>query len=109
MGIYHTGIEILGTEYAFGGNTTSRASGVYQLYPRTHEGFEFKYSIDLGEVKSEDLPNGTVRPGHVNFFQDVNPLIQKLSDRYIACDYDLLLKNCNHFSAELITILYGGK
>ena len=36
VGIYHSGVEILGTEYAFGGNTTVRSTGVYSIPPRSH-------------------------------------------------------------------------
>jgi hypothetical protein len=53
LGIYHTGVEIYGVEYAFGGNTTVRSTGVYQISPRSHQSFSFKYSIDLGEIPAE--------------------------------------------------------
>jgi len=42
VGIYHTGVEIYGSEYAYGGNTTVRTTGVYQIPPRSHAAFEFK-------------------------------------------------------------------
>ena len=55
VGIYHSGIEIDGLEYAYGGNTTIRGTGVYQIYPRTHEAFYFKCSIDLGNIPEKDF------------------------------------------------------
>lgn len=33
LGIYHTGIVIQGSEYHYGGNTLSRASGIYTTPP----------------------------------------------------------------------------
>jgi hypothetical protein len=41
-GIYHSGIEINGMEYAYGGNTTMRGTGVYENYPKDHSTFSYK-------------------------------------------------------------------
>ena len=53
LGIYHSGVEILGTEYAYGGNALSRATGVFPMTPRCHSTFKFKKAIDLGEIPLE--------------------------------------------------------
>ena len=34
VGAYHTGVEINNTEYAFGGNTTLKTTGVYEITPK---------------------------------------------------------------------------
>lgn len=34
VGIYHSGIEINGQEWSFGGNTMIRTTGVYACYPK---------------------------------------------------------------------------
>jgi hypothetical protein len=48
IGIYHTGVEVGGTEYAYGGNTLLDATGVYEIAPRKHEAFVFRESIVIG-------------------------------------------------------------
>jgi deubiquitinase DESI2 len=35
LGLYHSGIEINGIEYAYGGDPSSSASGVFQTLPMT--------------------------------------------------------------------------
>jgi deubiquitinase DESI2 len=39
MAIFHTGIEINGSEYAYGGNALLDSTGVYEMRPRKHEVF----------------------------------------------------------------------
>ena len=34
FGIYHSGVEINGQEWSFGGNTMVRSTGVYACYPK---------------------------------------------------------------------------
>jgi hypothetical protein len=50
MGIYHTGIEVNGTEYAYGGNALLTGTGVYEIAAKKHEAFVFKESIQVGVV-----------------------------------------------------------
>ena len=46
MGIYHSGVEIGGIEYAYGGNALMKTTGVYlSRYPKRHEVFRFRESI----------------------------------------------------------------
>ena len=42
MGIYHTGIEINGSEYAYGGNALLDSTGVYEMRPKSHDVFQFR-------------------------------------------------------------------
>jgi hypothetical protein len=53
MGIFHTGIEVSGVEYAYGGGSVS-ASGVYTQTPRQAppgSNWRFKMSQRLGKAK----------------------------------------------------------
>ena len=42
-------------------------------------------------------------------FQIFHCLIPSLSSKYVANQYDILLKNCNHFTDELLTKITGGE
>lgn len=46
------GVEIDGSEYAYGGNSEHDGTGVYEIIPRQHDVFTFKLSIKIGEVNS---------------------------------------------------------
>jgi hypothetical protein len=45
----------------------------------------------------------------INFNRDIQPILDDLMDEYRANKYDLLLRNCNHFSDDLIKRVYAGK
>ena len=91
-------------EFAFGGNSTVRTTGVYQIEPRSHGNFEFKYSIELGEMNPKDFDCK-----NISFDQHVWPILVTLMDKYGANKYDLLSMNCNHFSNEFINMLFKSK
>ena len=55
LGIYHSGIEIGGREYAFGGNNTLRTTGVYENYPKDHSAFTYKETIEMGEIDPKEF------------------------------------------------------
>jgi len=38
LGLYHSGIEINGVEYAYGGDPSSNSTGVFQTVPLTVSG-----------------------------------------------------------------------
>ena len=107
----------MGTEYAYGGNALSNATGVFGMTPKCHTNFEFKLSIDLGEIPVDDFfankkrckGASTQKYSSIIFNRDIQPILDELSDEFRANKYDLLLRNCNHFSNALIKRIYGNK
>ena len=61
VGIYHSGVEINGQEWSFGGNTMVRTTGVYACYPRENMNFTYKTSIDLGEIPDKEFMDAEAR------------------------------------------------
>ena len=55
LGVYHTGVEIGGLEFSFGGNTMVRGTGVYATYPKQNANFSYKLSIDMGEIPIQEF------------------------------------------------------
>ena len=53
MGIFHTGIEVNGSEYAYGGNSLMSTTGVYEMDPRNHDVFRFREQREAGIVVIE--------------------------------------------------------
>ena len=90
-GAYHTGVEISGVEYAFRGGDGA-GTGVFTHTPRQlPEGFEgavFKESVDMGGTKMMAQ-------------SELRSIVKQVSKKWPAAQYDLLARNCNHFSTEL--------
>ena len=107
VGIYHSGVEIYGKEFAFGGNSCMKQTGVYELRPRNHNAFEFKTSITIGDLDPKDFP--AALNGKISYQRDIWPIINEVSDKYRAYKYNMLMMNCNHFSDEIIHRLFKGK
>lgn len=88
FGIYHTGLEVYGTEYAFaGGDTTS--SGIQPQQPRyMPSGAPWIYK------KTEKVGTTTMTRAQVQ------TLISNMGREYPANTYNLLARNCNNFSDD---------
>ncbi|GMT12298.1 hypothetical protein PFISCL1PPCAC_3595, partial [Pristionchus fissidentatus] len=96
VGIFHTGIEIYGVEYAYGGHPYP-FSGIFENSPQDAEelgeNFKFKESILIGET---------------DFYQkDVRDLIKALGMDFRGDRYHLISRNCNHFAGVLAKTLTG--
>ena len=107
VGIYHSGIEICGLEYAYGGNSCMKQTGVYELMPQCHSAFTFKTQHELYDLDPKDFK--TCKNGRLDFDRDIWPLLEELMDKYRAYKYNMLNFNCNHFSNEFVNILYKGR
>ncbi|KAK6139447.1 hypothetical protein DH2020_026801 [Rehmannia glutinosa] len=92
-GIFHSGIEIAhGLEYGFGAHEYP-TSGVFEVEPRSCPGFMFRRSIMLG---STDMSRSEFRS-----------FMEHLSNKYHGDTYNLISKNCNHFTDEVCLRLTG--
>ncbi|XP_033115862.1 deubiquitinase DESI2-like [Anneissia japonica] len=96
LGVFHSGVEVFGKEYAFGGHPFPM-TGIFEILPRDVDDlgqqFRFKESICLG---STDLTE-----------DQVMKVVDCLGKKYPGDSYHLIHKNCNHFTQELSQILCG--
>ncbi|GLT58152.1 hypothetical protein SLA2020_310710 [Shorea laevis] len=94
LGIFHTGVEVHGIEYAFGAHDYP-TSGVFEVEPRKCPGFKFKKSIFMGTTRME--------PAQVREF------MERQSLSYNGDTYHLIVKNCNHFCEDICYKLTGNR
>jgi len=83
LGLYHSGVEIFGTEYTF-----ADTAGVFSHPPKAVPNAKFRQQIDLGSCD----------PG------SVQSAISALSsdEKFGPNDYNVIQNNCNHFSKALV-------
>eukprot|EP01132_Coremiostelium_polycephalum_P006633 gene6633-8205_t len=87
IGAFHSGVEVYGVEYSFGGHEFS-FSGVFEIEPKTANGVIFRESILIGETNHS--------------YNQVQSIIDKISEEFSGLSYHPLQKNCNSFSDEFV-------
>ncbi|CAK7268249.1 hypothetical protein SEPCBS119000_002964 [Sporothrix epigloea] len=92
--LLHSGVVIGGKEYAYGGHDRHGTTGVYWTTPRT------------------EPPGGTFRCEILQGFalatsEEIDSIIRSASEEFHGPSYNLLTKNCNHFTAYLCRKLTG--
>ncbi|KAI1768806.1 DUF862-domain-containing protein [Hypoxylon sp. FL1150] len=92
--LLHSGVVINGKEYAYGGHDQRGMTGVYWTRPKT------------------EPPGGTFRTEILHGFTfatqaEIDSIIRHASDEFQGTAYNLLTKNCNHFTSYLCLKLTG--
>ncbi|ALC50025.1 CG12231 [Drosophila busckii] len=97
LGIFHTGVEVYGVEYTYGGHTFD-SSGIFSMTPRSAEpelGEQFRY-------------RESIQLGYTQFTQsEVLRIVEQMGCQFPGNSYHLTNNNCNHFSNKLTHILCG--
>lgn len=94
FGVFHSGAEVYGCEYAYGGHNNSH-SGVFEIAPRDvaalgEESFRFRETIVIG---------------YTDFDQDdVKQIVEQFGVKFRGDKYHLLHQNCNHFTDALTRV-----
>ncbi|KAF2791782.1 DUF862-domain-containing protein [Melanomma pulvis-pyrius CBS 109.77] len=86
--LLHSGVVINDKEYAYGGHDQPGLSGVYWTKP------------------GQEPPGGTFRLAVLHGFsfrpeEELKAIIQEASEQFQGTSYNLLTKNCNHFTSYL--------
>lgn len=92
LGVYHSGVEVHGIEYAFGAHEYP-STGIFEGEPKQCEGFTFRKSILIGKTDLGPL--------------EVRATMEELAEIYKGSSYNLITKNCNHFCDEICIKLTG--
>ncbi|PSS31356.1 DeSI-like protein [Actinidia chinensis var. chinensis] len=92
FGIFHSGVEVHGVEYAFGAHDYP-SSGVFEVEPRQCPGFMFRKSILIGTTCLD--------------VDQVREFMERISAHYNGDTYHLIVKNCNHFCKDICYKLTG--
>ncbi|EOX98565.1 PPPDE thiol peptidase family protein, putative isoform 2 [Theobroma cacao] len=94
LGIFHTGVEVHGVEFAFGAHDYP-TSGVFEVEPRQCPGFKFRKSIFMGTTCLDPV--------------QVREFMERQSASYHGDTYHLIFKNCNHFCEDICYKLTGNQ
>ena len=92
--LLHTGVVINGREYAYGGHDRRDLTGVYWTKP--------KMEPPGGTFRCEILQGFTLASA-----AEIDGIIREASEEFLGTAYNLLTKNCNHFTAHLCQKLTG--
>ncbi|KAI8630603.1 DUF862-domain-containing protein [Xylariaceae sp. FL1651] len=92
--LLHSGVVINGKEYAYGGHDKRGMTGVYWTRPKT------------------EPPGGTFRTEILHGFTfatqaEIDSIIRRASAEFDGSAYNLLTRNCNHFTSYLCQKLTG--
>ncbi|KAK4152449.1 PPPDE putative peptidase domain-containing protein [Chaetomidium leptoderma] len=92
--LLHSGVVINGKEYAYGGHDRRGLTGVYWTKPRTEP--------PGGTFRCEYLHGFTLAPQN-----EIDAIIREASEAFLGTGYNLLTRNCNHFTSYLCERLTG--
>ena len=90
LGLHHSGVEIMGTEYSF-----ASGAGVFESPPKVAPGARFREQLELGAYDGGSA--------------ELKKVIAELRDDFGPDQYNIIRRNCNHFANALSWKLLGRK
>jgi deubiquitinase DESI2 len=95
IGVFHSGVEVYGVEYAFGGHYDD-LSGIFTSPPKQAQGVVYRCSVELGHTP---FPRETV-----------DAVVDAMgSKQFLGNNYSLINNNCNNFSQAFVQCLMTEK
>mmetsp|Transcript_36507 Transcript_36507/g.93048 ORF Transcript_36507/g.93048 Transcript_36507/m.93048 type:complete len:245 (-) Transcript_36507:26-760(-) len=88
-GAFHCGVEVFGLEWSYG--DYEQGTGVFNCRPQCCEGHTYSESVNMGKTSMLEA--------------EFKARMKMMEVRWLGKDYDLLKKNCCHFSDEVLTLL----
>ncbi|CAM9582847.1 unnamed protein product [Chrysoparadoxa australica] len=88
VGVYHSGVEVGGYEYTFASD-----AGIFAHSPREGPGATFSHAVTIGKFEGG-------RKG-------IDDAIEALRSDFDGNSYNLITRNCNHFSEAFCQKLMG--
>ncbi|KAI0394705.1 DUF862-domain-containing protein [Xylariaceae sp. FL0594] len=92
--LLHSGVVINGREYAYGGHDQPGATGVYWTPPQT---------VPPGATFRTEIAHGLTFATQA----EIDAIIQRASVEFDGSAYNILTRNCNHFTSYLCQKLTG--
>ncbi|KAJ9189929.1 hypothetical protein P3X46_001177 [Hevea brasiliensis] len=92
LGVYHSGVQVHGVEYAFGAHEYS-TTGIFEGEPKQCDGFTFRKTILIGKTEMG--------------LAEVRAVMEELAEEYKGNAYNLITKNCNHFCNDACIRITG--
>lgn len=95
IGAFHSGLDVDGREYCYGGappDVAGEMTGVHHITPRSAPEGPYRTSIQMETRLTRN---------------EIQSIIAELSNDFKARDYNVISKNCNHFTDALSRRLCG--
>lgn len=96
IGVYHTGVEVYGREYSYAGHYHTENTGLKDSVPRDtswlHDAI-WRERIYIGKTRLTK--------------EEVKAKFEELKPIFLGPSYNVLDRNCNHFTNHFVKILTG--
>ncbi|KAI3684348.1 hypothetical protein L6452_33571 [Arctium lappa] len=92
IGVYHSGVEVHGVEYAFGSHENA-TTGIIEGEPKEWKGFTFRKQILIGWTEMS--------------LREIRGIMEELGEYYKGTSYNMITRNCNHFCNDVCIRLTG--
>mmetsp|Transcript_83999 Transcript_83999/g.261244 ORF Transcript_83999/g.261244 Transcript_83999/m.261244 type:complete len:216 (-) Transcript_83999:120-767(-) len=86
LGAFHCGVEVYGWEWSFRDTMSPDGTGVFCCTPRGSEGHVYREAVPMGKTATSEI--------------EVMQLVAVLEKEWPGRLYDVLTRNCCHFSDE---------